>query len=59
MLVGVEVEEQLLDLVHDLGGAGVAPIDLVGHDDDGQPGLERLAEHEAGLGQRALGSVDK
>ncbi len=57
VLVGVEVEEQLLDLVHDLGDAGVGPVDLVDHEHDGEPGLQRLAQDEAGLGQRALGGV--
>ena len=57
VLVGVEVQEQLLDLVHDLGDAGVGPVDLVHHEHDRQPGLERLAQHEAGLGQRALRGV--
>jgi hypothetical protein len=55
VLVGVEVEEQLVDLVDDLGDAGVGPVDLVDHQDDRQVRLERLAQHEAGLGQRALG----
>ena len=59
VLVGVEVEEQLLDLVHDLGDPGVAAIDLVDDHDDGQARLERLAQHEPGLGQRPLGRVDE
>ena len=59
LLVGVEVEEQLVDLVDDLGDAGVGPVDLV--DARGSPaaGLERLAQHEARLRQRALGGVDE
>ena len=59
VLVGVEVQEQLLDLVDDLGDAGVGPVDLVDDEDDRQPGLEGLAQHEPGLGQRALGGVDQ
>ena len=59
VLVGVEVEEQLLHLVHDLGDAGVAAVDLVHHEDHRQAGLERLAQHEAGLRQRALAGVDE
>ena len=59
VLVGVEVEEQLLHLVHHLGHPCVAAIDLVHHQDDGQARLERLAQHEAGLGQRALAGVDE
>ena len=57
--VGVEVEEQLLDVVDDLGDAGVGPVDLVDHEDHRQLGLERLAQHEAGLRERALGGVDE
>ena len=57
--VGVEVEEQLLDVVDDLGDAGVGPVDLVDHEDHRQLRLERLAQHEAGLRQRALGRVDE
>ena len=57
VLVGVEVEEQLLDLVHDLGDAGVGPVDLVDHQHDGEPGLERLAQDETGLGQGAFRGV--
>ena len=59
VLVGVEIQEELFDLVHDLGDAGVGPVDLVDDQDDGQAGLEGLAQHEAGLGQRALGGVDQ
>ena len=59
MLVGVEVEEQLLHLVHDLGDAGVAAVDLVHHEDHGEARLERLAQHEPGLRQRALAGVDE
>ena len=37
VLVGVEVEEELVDLVEDLVGTGVGPVDLVQHDDGRQP----------------------
>ncbi len=56
---GVEVEEQLLDVVDDLGDAGVGAVDLVDHEDHRQLGLERLAQHEAGLGERPLAGVDE
>ena len=59
ILVGIQVEEQLLDLVHDLGDARVGAIDLVHHQDHGQPGLERLAQHEPRLWQRPLAGVDQ
>ena len=52
LLVRVEVDEQLVDLVDHLGDARVGPVDLVDAQDHGQPGLERLAEHEARLRQR-------
>ena len=38
-------------------GAGVGAVDLVDHHDRRQAGLERLAQHEAGLRQRALAGV--
>ncbi len=57
--VGVEVEEELVDLVDDLGDAGVGAVDLVDDEDHRQLRLQRLAQHEAGLRQRALGGVDQ
>ena len=59
MLVGVEVEEQLVDLVEHLGDAGVGAVDLVDHQDHRQAGAQRLAQHEPGLGQRAFAGVDQ
>ncbi len=59
VLLGVEVEEQLVDLVDDLGGARVGTIDLVDHEDHRQVAGERLAQHEPGLRQWALGGVDE
>ena len=59
LLVGVEVEEQRVDLVHDLRDARVGPVDLVDDEDHVQLQLERLAQHEARLGQRALAGVDQ
>ena len=58
-LVGVEVEEQLVDLVHHLGGAGVGPVDLVHDQDHRQPRGQRLSQHEPGLWQRPLAGVDQ
>ena len=59
LVVGVEVEEQLVDLVEHLVGPGVLAVDLVEHDDGRQAGGQRLGQHVAGLGQRALGRVDE
>ena len=58
-VVGAEVHEQLVDVVEDLGRAGVGPVDLVERHDDRQPAGHRLLEHVAGLRQRALGGVDE
>ena len=55
----VEVEEQLVGLVDDLGDARVRAVDLVDDQDDRLVLLQRLAEHEPGLRQRALGGVDQ
>ena len=56
---GVEVEEELVDLVDDLGDAGVGAVDLVDDEDHRQLRLERLAQDEARLRHRALGGVDQ
>ena len=54
-----QVEEELVGLVDDLGDAGVGAVDLVDDQDDRQVGVQRLAQHEAGLRQRALAGVDE
>ena len=59
LLVGVEVQEQLVGLVDDLGDARVGAVDLVDDEDHRQPRGQRLAQHEPGLRQRALGGVDE
>ncbi len=58
-LVRIEVEEQLVDLVHHFVGARVGPVDLVHDEHDGKEGLERLAQDEARLGQRPFARVDE
>ena len=57
VLVGVEVEEELLHLVDHLVDAGVGPVNLVDHQYHRQPGFEGLAQDETGLGEGALGRV--
>ena len=59
LLVGVQVEEERVDGVDDLAEPGVGPVHLVDDEDQRQPPLERLAEHEARLRQRPLGGVDQ
>ncbi len=56
---GIEVEEELIDLVDHLFGAGVGAIDLVEHQHSRQVQIQRLGQHVAGLGQRALGGIDQ
>ena len=57
-LVG-QLEQELEALVDDLGAARVGAVGLVDHEDDGQARHEGLAQHEAGLRQRALARVDE
>ena len=58
-LVGIQIDEQLVDLVENLFDPRVRPVDLVDREDHRQLALERLAQHEPGLGQRALAGVDQ
>src|SRR3954454_12969335 len=57
--IRVEIEEQLVHLVHDLGRPRVAAIDLVDHEHDRQLQLQRLSQDEPRLRQRPLGRVDE
>ena len=58
-LVRVEVEKKRVDLVDDVGDSRIGAVDLVDDENDGKSRLERLAEHEARLRQRALARVDE
>ena len=55
----VEVEEELVHLVHDLFDPCVGAVDLVHDEHDRQPRLECLAQDEARLRQRSFGGVDE
>ena len=57
ILVGVEVDEQVEDLVEHFLRARVGAVDLVDDDDRRELGFERLRQHEARLRQRAFGGV--
>ena len=59
VLVGVEVDEEVVDLVEDFLGTRVGAVDLVDDDHGGELGFERLGEDVARLGQRAFGGVDQ
>ena len=52
-----EVDEQIEHLVQYVRRARVGAVDLVDDDDDGEPQLEALPEHEARLGQGPFGRV--
>ena len=57
--VGSDVEQQVVAGLDDLGDPGVGPVGLVDHQDHRQVRGQRLAQHEPGLRQRALGRVDQ
>ncbi len=57
VLVRIEVDEQVVDLVEHRLRPGVLAVDLVDDDDGREAQLERLAEHEPGLGQRPFARV--
>ena len=59
LLGGVEVEEELVGLVDDLADPRVGTVDLVDDEHDREVLLQGLAQHEAGLRERALGRVDE
>ena len=52
-------EQQVVALFDDLVDAGIRSVGLVDQQDDGELRLERLAQHESGLRQRALARVDE
>ena len=57
LLGGVQVQQQLQNLVADLVNALVGTVDLVDHNDDLVAQLQCLLQHEAGLGHGAFGGV--
>ncbi len=57
LLVGVEIDEEIVDLVQHLGRPRVVAVDLVDDHDRRQTEREGLGEHETGLRQRPLGGV--
>ena len=56
-LVGVEIDEEIVNLVQDFLRPRVGAVDLVDDHDGLQLGFESLGQHVAGLRQRALGRV--
>ena len=54
LVIGTEVDEQVVDIVEDFFYAGVLAVDLVDDDDNRQMGLQGLAQDKARLGQGAF-----
>ena len=54
---GVEIDEQVVDFVQHFLRARVGAVDLIDDDDRRELGFERLAQHVAGLRQRAFTGV--
>ncbi len=54
---GVQVDEQVVDLVQDFRHARVRPVDLVDHYDGRQMRLERLHQNIARLRQRTFAGI--
>ena len=59
LLGGIEIDEQVVDLVQHFLRPRIGPVDLVDHDDWREPALERLPKHEPRLGERPLRRVDE
>ena len=59
MLVGIDIEKQVLDFGDNFLHPSVGPVDLVDDQHDWQIALQRLAQHEAGLGERAFAGIDQ
>src|SRR5262249_57573569 len=59
LVVGVEIEKQLVNLIAHFGRTSIATIDLVDHRDCRQTRLESFAQHESSLGQATLSDVDE
>ena len=57
LIGGVEIDEEVVDLVENLGRAGIGAVDLVDDDDGRQSELERLGQDKTSLGQRPLGGI--
>ena len=57
ILRGIQIDEQVVDLVQHFGNTGIRAVDLVDYNYGRQFGFERLHEHIAGLRQRSFAGV--
>ena len=55
----IEVNEQIVDFVEHFLRPGIGAVNLVDDHYGRQPGFQRLAQHIAGLRQRALAGIDQ
>ena len=59
ILAGVEIDEQVVNLVQHFLRARVGTVDLVDHQNRRQLGFQRLAQHVARLRQRTFAGIDQ
>ena len=59
VLVGVEVDEEIVNFVQHFLRAGIGTVNLVDDHDGGELGFEGLGEHVTSLRKGTLGGVDK
>ena len=57
VFAGIQIDEQIVDFVQHFLGARVGTIDFVDDHDRRQLGFQRLAQHVAGLRQRAFAGI--
>ena len=57
LFLGIEVDEQVVDLVQYFLGTGIGAVNLVDHHNRRQVGFQRLAQHVTRLRQRAFAGV--
>ena len=57
VVIGAEVDEQVVDRVEDFGRARIGPVDLVERHDHREVAGHRLLEDVSGLGKGSLGRI--
>src|SRR6266550_870808 len=57
LVSGIEIQKQLVDLVHDFGRARILAVNLVDNCDSWQTGFKSLPKHESSLRQTPFGGV--
>ena len=57
LVIGVQIHEQLVYLVHDLVDPGVFLVDLIDKQNRVEPLFQRLLQYEPGLGHRSFTGI--